>query len=286
MKRRETQPMFVSAEHQIRGQSMSLSLPDSLSWRSFRSVFISCVLPWDLFIPLAMLFLLGERWVSCSPSLQELSLPLPEQLPESEELLLICSITSTSARSSRLMSSSWGSGEGLSLVGEVLAPAPGLMGVRNCAVSWLALTDCCSIRAWILLLPSALVFLTCMLLLSFSNINSPVSWLMMRTQSFWYDLLLPLNTVIGGVEPGMCGNVMVTSSPFPTCNSPSQDVSMDAGLKSYLMVWKEDFGLFSKLSPSINTCSSLSSGGFELPFITARHIEFTSLTQNSKVFGR
>lgn len=31
---------------------------------------------------------------------------------------------------------------------------------------------------------------------------------------------------------GMCGNVMVTSSPFPTCNSPSQDVSMDAGLKS------------------------------------------------------
>lgn len=104
-----------------------------------------------------------------------------------------------------------------------------------------------------------LVFLTCMLLLSFSSINPPVSWLMIRTQSFWYGRLLPLNTVIGGVEPfgnrlqhvenaemhirrerilkrwaltGMCGNVMVTSSPFPTCNSPSQDVSIDAGLKS------------------------------------------------------
>lgn len=73
-------------------------------WILLRSVFISWLLPCDLFIPLAMLFLLGERWVSCSPSLQELSLPLPEQLPESDELLLplllICSITSTSARSS------------------------------------------------------------------------------------------------------------------------------------------------------------------------------------------
>ncbi len=39
---------------------------------------------------------------------------------------------------------------------------------------------------------------------------------------------------------GMCGNVMVTSSPFPTCNSPSQDVSMDAGLKSSVedSVWQ------------------------------------------------
>lgn len=30
----------------------------------------------------------------------------------------------------------------------------------------------------------------------------------------------------------MWGNVMVTSSPFPTCSSPSQLVSMEAGLKS------------------------------------------------------
>lgn len=168
-----------------------------------------------------------------------------------------------------------------------------------------------------------------MLLLSFSSTNSPVSWLMMSTQSFWYGRLFPLNTVMGGVEPlegnrvnkhnlhthrhrkilsiwrgkngcflslqcfffvtadllitgplfvniqlhtrapmhilnqhqhagkgvwvfrremfcpafvplrsrraqitGMWGNVMVTSSPFPTCSSPSQLVSIDAGLKS------------------------------------------------------
>lgn len=31
---------------------------------------------------------------------------------------------------------------------------------------------------------------------------------------------------------GIWGNVMVTSSPFPTCSSPSQLVSIDAGLKS------------------------------------------------------
>lgn len=134
----------------------------------------------------------GEVWLSgrgasCSPSLLELSSPLPEALAESEELLLllllICSITSTSARSSvdrvaghkwarvsvragcacsepspLLMSSSWGSGEGLSLEGEgeVFAPAPGLVGARNWELGWLDRTDCCSIRAWILLLPSAL----------------------------------------------------------------------------------------------------------------------------------
>lgn len=51
------------------------------------------------------------------------------------------------------------------------------------------------------LLTSHLVFLTWMLLLSFSRTNSPVSWLMMRTQSFWYGRLFPLNTVMGGVEP-------------------------------------------------------------------------------------
>lgn len=56
----------------------------------------------------------------------------------------------------RLMSSRWGSGDGLSLLGEVLGPAPGLMGARNCDDGWLTLADCCSIRAWILLLPSAL----------------------------------------------------------------------------------------------------------------------------------
>lgn len=31
---------------------------------------------------------------------------------------------------------------------------------------------------------------------------------------------------------GICGKVMVTSSPLPTWRSPSQDVSIDAGLKS------------------------------------------------------
>lgn len=50
-------------------------------------------------------------------------------------------------------------------------------------------------------LSSHLVFLTWMLLLSFSSTNSPVSWLMMSTQSFWYGRLFPLNTVMGGVEP-------------------------------------------------------------------------------------
>ena len=156
--------------------------------------------------PLTMGWRLGEGWLSgrgasCSPSLL-LSSPLPEALPESEELLLplllICSITSTSARSSAtnrsraqgvciphqslppsftlktrhemysvfhvwtflplFMSSSWGSGEGLSLEGdgEVLTPVPGLVGARNWEVGWLDRTDCCSIRAWILLLPSAL----------------------------------------------------------------------------------------------------------------------------------
>lgn len=58
---------------------------------------------------LAIEWRLGEVWLSgrgasCSPSLLLLSSPLPEALAESEELLLplllICSITSTSARSS------------------------------------------------------------------------------------------------------------------------------------------------------------------------------------------
>lgn len=107
-----------------------------------------------------------------SPPLLELSSSLPEELSESEELLplllLICSMMSTSARSSLLMSSSWGSGEGVSFKGDVLGPAGGFVGARNgmgggggggcdgCG----GREDCCSIRAWILLLPSALVFLT------------------------------------------------------------------------------------------------------------------------------
>lgn len=37
---------------------------------------------------------------------------------------------------------------------------------------------------------------------------------------------------MGRALTGMCGSVIVTSSPLPTCSSPSQDVSMDAGLKS------------------------------------------------------
>lgn len=55
-------------------------------------------------------------------------------------------------------------------------------------------------------LNSHLVFLTWMLLLSFSSTNSPVSWLMMSTQSFWYGRLFPLNTVMGGVEPWTVNN--------------------------------------------------------------------------------
>lgn len=237
-----------------------------------RSVFISWLLPCCLSAPpLATGWRLGEVWASGRGASRSSSLlllsSLPEALAESEELLLpvllICSITSTSARNSAssnthfhsrlthpadqsikevaetgsdlqadswscsplLMSSSWGSGEGLSFGdGEVLAPTPGLMGARNTELGWLERIDCCSIRAWILLLPSALkhrkrvipnhlnqwlehyawaylVFLTWMLLLSFSSTNSPVSWLMMSTQSFWYGRLFPLKTVMGGVEP-------------------------------------------------------------------------------------
>lgn len=71
--------------------------------RYLRSVFISWSAP-----PLATGWRLGEVWLSgrgasCSLSLLLLS-PLPEALAESEELLLplllICSITSTSALSS------------------------------------------------------------------------------------------------------------------------------------------------------------------------------------------
>lgn len=125
-----------------RDQSSSLSLPDSLSWRSFpagarrgntshnalcnniwrllrlryftgrqgnvRSVFISWLLPCCLSAPpLATGLQLGDvrlsgRGASRSSSLLLLS-SLPEALAESEELLpvlLICSITSTSARNS------------------------------------------------------------------------------------------------------------------------------------------------------------------------------------------
>lgn len=62
------------------------------------------------------------------------------------------------------------------------------------------LTPICRNRSSACSLPHR-VFLTWMLLLSFSSTNSPVSWLMMSTQSFWYGRLFPLNTVIGGVEP-------------------------------------------------------------------------------------
>ena len=34
------------------------------------------------------------------------------------------------------------------------------------------------------------------------------------------------------IPTGICGSVIVTSSPLPTCSSPSQEVSIDAGLKS------------------------------------------------------
>lgn len=78
--------------------------------RYSRSVFMSWLLPCCRSAPpLAMGWRFGEVWLSgrgasCSASLLLLSSPLPEALAESEELLLplllICSITSTSARSS------------------------------------------------------------------------------------------------------------------------------------------------------------------------------------------
>lgn len=63
-----------------------------------------------------------------------------------------------------LISSSWGSGEGLSFKGEVLGPTGGFVGALNgtgggggggCGGCG-GRAGCCSIRAWILLLPSAL----------------------------------------------------------------------------------------------------------------------------------
>lgn len=63
-----------------------------------------------------------------------------------------------------LMSSSWGSGEGLSFKGEVLGPTGGFVGALNgigggggggCGGCG-GRVGCCSMRAWILLLPSAL----------------------------------------------------------------------------------------------------------------------------------
>lgn len=62
------------------------------------------------------------------------------------------------------MSSSWGSGEGLSFKGEVLGPTGGFVGALNgigggggggCGGCG-GRAGCCSMRAWILLLPSAL----------------------------------------------------------------------------------------------------------------------------------
>lgn len=41
---------------------------------------------------------------------------------------------------------------------------------------------------------------------------------------------------------------------------------------SHLMVWKEDLALFSKLSPSFKTCSSLSSTALQLPFMTVNRL--------------
>lgn len=146
---------------------------------------MSWLLPCGRLVPLAMAGLLlegcwcegcGDAGPRSSPPLLELSSSLPEELSESEELLplllLICSIMSTSALSSLLMSSSCGSGEGLSFKGEVLGPTGGFIGALNgigggggggggggcdgCG----GRVGCCSIRAWILLLPSALVFLT------------------------------------------------------------------------------------------------------------------------------
>lgn len=81
---------------------------------------MSWVLPWGRLVPLAMAGLLlwgcwcdgwgGEAGPPSSTPLLELSSSLPEELSESEELLplllLICSMMSTSALSSLLMSSS------------------------------------------------------------------------------------------------------------------------------------------------------------------------------------
>lgn len=110
------------------------------------------------------------------------------------------------------MSSMGDAGDIFSLGGELLEPGvvllPPLPPVFIC---WLSRLVCCSRRDWILLLPSALkharaspqcssytqrsswgtllplshlVFLTAMLLLSFSRRYSPVSWFTIRMHSF------------------------------------------------------------------------------------------------------
>lgn len=110
--RRETEEQVLAQHavdccvHQIRIPPLNGKKAEP---RYSRSVFMSWLLPCCRSAPpLAMGWRLGEVWLSgrgasCSPSLL-LSSPLPEALAESEELLLplllICSITSTSARSS------------------------------------------------------------------------------------------------------------------------------------------------------------------------------------------
>lgn len=44
--------------------------------------------------------------------------------------------------------------------------------------------------------------------------------------------VLGVNRATSSTLTGICGKVMVTSSPLPTRSSPSQDVSIEAGLKS------------------------------------------------------
>lgn len=112
-------------------------------------------------------------------------------------------------------------------------------------------------RGWILLLPSALVFLSWMLQLSLSSVTSPVTLSTTRTHSRWYGRCEPLNTVCAVPEPSMCGTVTVIWFFSPTSTLADLDVSTEAGLKSYLMEWNAEPELLEKLRPSFSSLTSL-----------------------------
>lgn len=79
---------------------------------------------------------------------------------------------------------------------------------------------------------SLLVFLTCILLESFSNVISPVALSMTKTHSFVYGRCEPLNTVCGTPAPSKWGTVTVTSFDLATSTVAILLISTEAGLKS------------------------------------------------------
>ena len=116
---RETQYSHLVSHQVIQSTHSPPSISDS------RSVLMSWLVPCCRSgAPLASGFGLGEAWgwgggcgngadggcASCSPSLLELSSPLAESDEELLPLLLICSMTSTSARSSANSEPSQGEG--------------------------------------------------------------------------------------------------------------------------------------------------------------------------------